>query len=96
MGVTFYGNGAVFIPESRSFVYFVDGKYTTDKVREISVLAPQFKHDMPVHDSIKDCEVVEIADPEGTDPEGIDPEATPKEPRKYTKRAPKMNEGDHE
>lgn len=45
MGVTFYGNGSVFIPSSHSFIRFVDGKYTTDKAREIEVLAKAFKHD---------------------------------------------------
>lgn len=45
MGVTFYGNGSVFIPSSHSFIRFVDGKYTTDKAREIEVLALSYEHD---------------------------------------------------
>ena len=53
MGVTFHGNGSVFIPSSHSFIRFVDGKYTTDKAREIEVLALTFEHDNIVVDRVE-------------------------------------------
>lgn len=66
MGVTFYGNGSVFIPSGHSFIRFVDGKYTTDKAREIEVLAKTFEHDSfikdPEQEIVDDSFVEDIAD----------------------------------
>jgi hypothetical protein len=44
-GVTFYGEGLAWIPGAKRCVAFVDGKYETDKVDEIAVLAPSYRHD---------------------------------------------------
>ena len=67
MGVTFYGNGSVFIPKTHNFVRFVGGTYTTDKAAEIEVLAAQFKHDR--HIEVKQPEAhVQISNDDITEP----------------------------
>lgn len=48
--VVFYGSGVVYIPGRRSFIKFIDGKYSSNDSEEIKTLSIKYRHDIPVQD----------------------------------------------